>query len=732
MYSTDGSSSAVLGNAFFSPKVFSILAGIFCILAGATALNHVRPKAGVTLDLRPWTWMSHLDLSVRHLEETQVPATQQTFVVHPSQKLLGHHAGSQHHHQRAIWAKRASPSVKAMIANETDLERVQSVYKLLHQQFLVTQTPEHQEAVRPKPTKTTRVAARLKSSVSTAQVSTHFISTKKAAKTSIHPVVTAASAPSFHHKKRLTRKIALATHLRVKQVREKKERVRNEALAHAHRKTSQPVLSRAALVSSPSLPRVKVQAPATPVAAVTSPALSISPPPVATAAVGATPSSNTQNVIGYSMLNGYPKTQTAALSWSMITQRLSQIVPPAVAAPHDTPSTRAQPEQINKNTQMMIQAPPVPVVPDAPTEPRAIEAFDWQTPVQDAEAKNFTKEIADSDSRSTGWKIMKSQEHWPTLYWRGKGSPVVAQTPLISNNAAAILSKLAGVSLQEDTGIVFGKVPAGWGIEISGRAERAVYLDAQNQRVNQEDTAGDRYFALLNAEPGAHLLYRTGSAGQSGGAVAIPVLSGMATYIDVSIHTTGEISGQVVGPDLPVEVRVVGQSVAKVETDETGKFTINDVEMFGGIPLFIETEGQSGYTHRYRVNPMKSRGLTLFRLSADQIQDWLGELEGGISPESGLVIAALPGLVQKHENDGVFAEVETTLDNPTIVPENYVITEAGQLTDHVPLDPNSPRLLSVQVPEGPAVARATNKNGKALWSELLFVSPGVVNMVGPY
>ncbi len=365
-----------------------------------------------------------------------------------------------------------------------------------------------------------------------------------------------------------------------------------------------------------------------------------------------------------------------------------------------------------------------------------VEAFDWVSPVSNVDNAYLSKEMGSSGS---GWILSQATDHWPTLARRSG-----AGVPLISKNTSKLLSALVGASLQSEAGIVFGKLPAGWTVRLSGRSERPVILNDRNQSMSPSTIEGERYFAFLNAAPGAHLLYLTDRGGADVGAVGLAVLGGTATYADLSVIKKVTFTGQVFdGSDLytrpmnGVTVRVLGASSAHSETSRSGKFTIDNVMVVGDYPVYVETDASSGYTHRYQLSPAQLQNALLFRLSENAIQMYVNQLEGAISPESGVVIVAVPGIIKAQSAKSKLAPaIQTLAPNPTLRPEVYTLSQDGQMQVSQALDAENVRFVSVQVPEGPAITRVIDSEKPAgqnlLWSDMIMVSPAVVNIVGPY
>jgi hypothetical protein len=330
--------------------------------------------------------------------------------------------------------------------------------------------------------------------------------------------------------------------------------------------------------------------------------------------------------------------------------------------------------------------------------------------------------------------MAQSPDYWPTLFWQGPPPAKKVSSPLISRNTAKLLERLAGTSLQPETGIVFGRIAGGIRVEFSARAERVLYFDAQNHVIDGTDLSGARSFALVNAAPGARIVYTSSNAG-----LAIPVIAGTATYLDLTQLKKFPVRGKVLDgssqgqrPLRGSRVTVAGFPGASVETDAQGAFDLGEITGIEGFPLYLETEMNGSYTHRYRVDTGKAAELTLFRMTNDQIETWISQLEGGISNQSALVLAALPDLLSSSNDPQYFATLRTLAANPTLVPETYTLSPAGQLEVGVPVQRQQPRFLSVQIPEGPAIAQLEDKGKRIFWSELVMASPNVINLIGPY
>ena len=395
------------------------------------------------------------------------------------------------------------------------------------------------------------------------------------------------------------------------------------------------------------------------------------------------------------------------------------------------------------------------------------EAFDPnQTSVIDVQSKMI------SLASERGWKLSSQSMHWPTLNWvdplhnfyaGSNGAPI----PLLHLNTIRSFegTALGGTVQQQQTGIVFGKVAAGWDVRFSeqSRTEQPIFLDLAGQLSTAEDSSQDRYFIYLNVAPGAHLIYLSdnkdhGTESRFGNLV-IPALSGTATYVDLTQIRPRLLSGTVlnagqadsVQPFAGVSVQVAGQDLVSTISAADGTYMIKDVITVASYPIVIEADvirGNKilGFKHRYQVLPENMTDLNLYRMPSTMIKEWVGSLEGGISAESGLLLAAIPGVVNDHPGTILKPSVSSLASTTNLIPETYSLSPAGDLrpptwtnSDRGAAHPVSKlrrhevRFLGTQIPEGLAQAQVVGDNDESiLWGELIISSPGVVNMVGPY
>lgn len=359
---------------------------------------------------------------------------------------------------------------------------------------------------------------------------------------------------------------------------------------------------------------------------------------------------------------------------------------------------------------------------------------------RDAFSPNATVDGVQSDSLTmeedgAGWKSYHTEGYWPTV----TRAVAQQQIPMISENSLQLLAVTSGARVEKQAGVVFGKVPQGWTVSVAGHSGPSTFLDEQNQAVSPFTFDGERTFVFLNSNPGAQSLILRGTSDSEQGLISIPILPGQATYVDLTQLTTRKLAGYVYDAESSepyplggVQIRLSGTTGHDVLSGSDGYFEIPQVLTVADYPVFIESDHPSGFTHRYEIRPEGLDKVTLYRLGSKQVSGWLDQLEGGISSESGLLIAALPNSLFENKLDHhLFPRLTPILQGPKLVPESYTIAPSGQLEVQKPIHSQLPRFISVQLPEGPIAAEVVDEKGGLVWSHLLIAQPGIINIVSP-
>lgn len=350
---------------------------------------------------------------------------------------------------------------------------------------------------------------------------------------------------------------------------------------------------------------------------------------------------------------------------------------------------------------------------------KAVDAFDE---TREAQAQVRTLSYQGAAQRSSApWVRIESPESWPVIAQAQAGAHALS-VPVLTKNSVLLLARGQGLSVMPSGAVVYGKVPSGKRVRISGRSEEPIYWSRPD---------GTRWFMILNAAPGASVLQM-----DSGEAVAVPALEASAVYLDLRDVRTETVAGRVFDGSQAKPtwisgawVSLVGQSGKRVQTDAQGRFRLEGVRRVGQYPLHIEVSQGTEFVHRYEA-AQNLQDLSLFRFPAASIQTWVKQLEGGVSSESGMVLAAFPGWSQSKQKARYTASLYPVQVGQGLVPETYSLDSLDRLQPGRALDPASPRALAVQVPQGLNLLKLVPESGKSpAWTQWVFSSPGVVNVI---
>ncbi len=350
---------------------------------------------------------------------------------------------------------------------------------------------------------------------------------------------------------------------------------------------------------------------------------------------------------------------------------------------------------------------------------KAVDAFD-ETREADVQVRTLTYQ-GSAQRPEAPWVKVEAQDSWPVVAQAPAG--VRASTvPVLSKNSVLLLARGQGLSVMPSSALVYGKVPSGKRVRLSGRSEEALYWSRPD---------GTRWFMVLNAAPGAAVLQM-----DSGEAVAVPALEATAVYLDLRDLRTETLAGQVFegAQAKPTAVAgawvsLVGQSAKRVQTDSQGRFRLEGVRRVGQYPLHLEVSQGSEFVHRYEVT-QNTENLSLFRFSSASIQTWVKQLEGGVSAESGMVLAAFPGWSSTSGKSRFKASLYPVQVGQGLVPETYSLDRLDRLQPGIAMDQQSPRALAVQVPQGLNLLKLVPESGKSpAWTQWVYSSPGVVNVI---
>lgn len=370
---------------------------------------------------------------------------------------------------------------------------------------------------------------------------------------------------------------------------------------------------------------------------------------------------------------------------------------------------------------------------------RYVEAF------KENEEIGFTETIEierSNEGAQSGWIVTKAEGHLPTVSWMSSQKDYQMNIPLFSQITFDLLRKHPSfkMNIQSGTGVIFGKISAGELIDANVRPDQLVYLNQDLKVLRPEELTEERNFVIFNVLPGAAVLRVQSLAGSRGG-VPVLVEKDAATYIDVRAkHWSREtLRGRVLdaGSSKPVvnaEVAVIDQKKSTSVTDHHGNYLMASIDRLADMPYFVEVRAGTQYPHRYRQAKSTTNERMLFLFNEEKINDWVSQLEGGVSAESGIIAGALRRPAEKFQAANPTVTIRPLAENTNLVPEAYLLNRNGELEAKASLSRTQYQLVGVQVPAGPARVSvdASISSPDSTWSEVTVVSPGVVSVVESY
>ncbi len=341
-------------------------------------------------------------------------------------------------------------------------------------------------------------------------------------------------------------------------------------------------------------------------------------------------------------------------------------------------------------------------------------------------------------NQSRWWEVRESTSHWPTLTWQKEADAFLDQSriPMLSFNTVKLLSAISRAEAQLSAGIVFGEIPAGLEMSLSGRADAPTYFDRNMKPIASSDVTQARYFAFLNVAPGNPLLYVSSRSGTQSAAISILVQAGHGTYVSVPLPKLIKIKTRIYDANSArprglsaLSVQVIGQEGRTAVTNTQGQFEITDVVTFGDHPIYLDVApNEQSFKHRYRLSPNEVTNKNLFYFSEQTVAHWVSQLEGGVSPMSGLIVGAVSRLEQEKDATLRIGSLEK---KTLLSPEVYALSANDELVADPKLGRGQVRFMGVQISEGANIPSIFNSAGEMIWSELVIAQPGVINVVGP-
>jgi|GEM_PF-1863253 len=331
-----------------------------------------------------------------------------------------------------------------------------------------------------------------------------------------------------------------------------------------------------------------------------------------------------------------------------------------------------------------------------------------------------------------GWVKLEGSRHLPTLTYHPAANG--GSTLLLDQNALALLALENGIHVAKGAGVITGRVPDGYKIEFTGRAEETQYFNLDHKK----------YFAILNAEPGAGVIELLSEKNQGLSAtVFTPVLEDTITYLDLVAPQTTTIGIQVVKNGKANDPEVAGLTVGmstqggiQAITQSDGRAVLNNVNIEPGYPVFVDVSSKSvshseaDYTYRFQLKQLNRFGdYVVTEISERTLYHWLHQVKQGLSDQSAMIV----GLYNRKILDGFKKDYLTKItpigDRFGLDPIDYTVLWNGKLSQSDPLEGDRPRFMAVQVPEGISQVQLINESNQIVNEQLIPVSPRVIHVI---
>jgi hypothetical protein len=313
-------------------------------------------------------------------------------------------------------------------------------------------------------------------------------------------------------------------------------------------------------------------------------------------------------------------------------------------------------------------------------------------------------------------------------------APSGGPTLLFDEQQLGALFVRTGARMTKGMGIILGKMPDGYKVDFAGRSEETEYFESNHQR----------YFAILNVEPGAGVLELISEKSQNlNSTIFVPALEDIITYLDLGAPEPRDIGVRVTKNANQNDPEVVGLTVGlstqngiQAITKSDGTAVLKQVRTVKGFPLFVDIssrQGQeSGYVYRYQLGDPDPTGFfTVNQIAEKSLYRWLNQVKQGLSDQAAMVV----GAYQRTKIDGFREEYRAVVQPLTakfgLEPLSFSVLWNGEISQEEPLEGDLPRFMSVQISEGLSQVRLTGPGGSVVKSDLIPVSPRVIHVVSP-
>jgi hypothetical protein len=354
-----------------------------------------------------------------------------------------------------------------------------------------------------------------------------------------------------------------------------------------------------------------------------------------------------------------------------------------------------------------------------------------------ADIEWISKEIINKsgDNRlNHGWVKLNASEGYAVM--TRHPAPNQGATLLLEQNAIALLALKSGNPISRAAGIIVGVLPPDHQIEFQGRGEDPIEFEVQDRK----------YFAVLNAEPGAGVIdiYNKKNL-QQRASIFAPVLPGTVTYLDLAAVQQVEIRVEVYkrrlqrDPEIAgLAVRVSTQPEIKAITNSYGFADLKNIYNVPGFPFYVDVASQNtierstinGSTYRYELKRPNRKGVyRLKQYPANQIAHYTNQHLAGISDQSSMLM----GKISRKKLDGFksyyTAQVESLTENFGLKTQSYSILHDDVISASDPLEGDLPRFMAVQMPEGISRIELKNEQNQVVYSSLIPVMPNFINVI---
>lgn len=309
---------------------------------------------------------------------------------------------------------------------------------------------------------------------------------------------------------------------------------------------------------------------------------------------------------------------------------------------------------------------------------------------------------------------------------------------LMSKNALA-LARWSWKS-QKPAGFVYGNVPSGWKLEVSGSQMDSVLFDSAGGAIPKETTFGARKFIFPAVQEGFQLLHMVHEADGRRLAVGVPIVRDVGTWVDLTEPKSKAMKGVVLDATeaeettLPyVKVDVIGQPDVAAISNASGEFVAERVLYLERFPLYVDTTSSAGRPHRSVLDPRRD-SIELYRVNETQIRAWALSLGKDEQALNNLVFGAASAELKAASRKEAYAAAGTIDGSALVQPKIAAVRADGSLVLNGALRAESSERFLIEGAQ-PGLGRLELTFGDSLspfWTQLFPISSNYVHIVGSY